>query len=210
MPISAQKIGKLYFPKDLTFPSMHGKLSLPTTGETPATSGPTREIYQMPMAIDKRRIRKSVESRFWSKVDKSGDCWNWTGAKNANGYGLLTFWIDGKAILRGAHRISKQLAGESIDSMHVHHECHNPKCVNPAHLTVLSPGEHTLRHPEAWAHFQIERTHCKRGHEFTPENTLTYQYKGRSAEKHCRECGKAARRQRTLRQQQARTTGGIK
>ena len=28
---------------------MHGKLSLPTTGETPATSGPTREIYQMPI-----------------------------------------------------------------------------------------------------------------------------------------------------------------
>jgi len=27
-----------------------------------------------------------VSARFWSKVDKSGDCWIWTGARDGKGY----------------------------------------------------------------------------------------------------------------------------
>ena len=51
----------------------------------------------------------STEDRFWEKVDKSGDCWEWT-AGLRNGYGQ--FWLDGKNV--GAHRVVMELEGNEI------------------------------------------------------------------------------------------------
>lgn len=43
--------------------------------------------------------------RFWSKVDKTEDCWQWTAARNSeNGYGV--FSIGGR--LHVAHRVAYQ------------------------------------------------------------------------------------------------------
>lgn len=71
-----------------------------------------------------------IEKRFWSKVDKSGDCWEWQAA-TANGYGR--FNVNGFSML--AHRYVLILEGIDIPSgMHVGHHCDNPKCVNRDHL----------------------------------------------------------------------------
>jgi len=70
------------------------------------------------------------EKRFWSKVDKTDNCWNWTAAK-IKGYG--TFGIDGKNYR--AHRYSYELANGPIPTgMHVLHHCDNPRCVRGSHL----------------------------------------------------------------------------
>jgi hypothetical protein len=73
--------------------------------------------------------------RFWSKVDKECseffDCWEWTGGKTVDGYGL--FKLNGRHVL--AHRVSYEIeVGKIPDGMLVLHKCDNPSCVNPDHL----------------------------------------------------------------------------
>ena len=75
---------------------------------------------------------------FWAKVDKSGDCWNWTGAHDGHGYGHLSRWINGRAKNFKAHRYVLMLAGLDIASTDVDHKCFNRSCVRPEHLRAAT------------------------------------------------------------------------
>lgn len=77
-------------------------------------------------------LPKSITDRFWSKVDKSGDCWLWTGGRfGADGY--PAFW-DGTRTMR-AHRFSYELTnGHLPDKLFVCHKCDVKLCVRPDHL----------------------------------------------------------------------------
>lgn len=84
------------------------------------------------------RPRTDPVVRFWSKVEKTGTCWNWTDSPSAQGYGRLG--MDGEKVL--AHRFSWTMyTGENIDGMILDHSCGNRLCVNPAHLRVCSVKE---------------------------------------------------------------------
>lgn len=76
------------------------------------------------------RPKLSEAERFWTKVEKTDTCWNWTAAK-FKGYGI--FRHQGAA--RVAHRISYAWEyGPIPDGIEIDHMCHNHSCVNPKHL----------------------------------------------------------------------------
>jgi hypothetical protein len=75
--------------------------------------------------------RKSLEIRFWEKVNKTETCWLWTGPMNRYGYGM--FKVQEKNV--SAHRVSWLLAGNTIPEGNlIRHKCRNRHCVNPEHL----------------------------------------------------------------------------
>ena len=72
-------------------------------------------------------------ARFWAKVDKSAECWNWTGIRDKDGYGKHRPGV-GLLYMR-THRFSWMIAnGDIPEGAHVLHRCDNRRCVRPDHL----------------------------------------------------------------------------
>lgn len=84
---------------------------------------------------------KNIE-RFKTKlIIQPNGCWEYSGAKDADGYGM--FWYDGKT--KGAHQFSARYLGNLIINKgdQVCHSCDNPPCCNPSHLFVGSSQDNT-------------------------------------------------------------------
>jgi hypothetical protein len=124
-----------------------------------------------------------IEARFWSKVEKADGCWKWRGAKS-QGYGYLTLGGRGAGLMR-AHRLSYTIHhGEIPDGLLVRHKCDNPECTNPDHLDVGTSAENSMDIVKRRRHHRHSQTHCKMGHEFTPENTKI----NKNGHRSCKEC----------------------
>lgn len=86
-------------------------------------------------------------------------CVIFRGAK-INGYGCVR--VEGSTVL--AHRVVWSHFFGPIEG-ELHHVCGTRSCVNVEHLLNMSKEDHTRLHRAG-----KRRSHCKRGHELTPEN----------------------------------------
>lgn len=108
-----------------------------------------------------------IDAKFHAKYQVIDGCWIWQGALLNSGYGLFTDET-GKAVT--AHRWSyRHFKGQIPAGLVIDHICRNPACVNPRHLQAISQSDNIKR--SLLVKMRGARTHCKNGHEFTPENT---------------------------------------
>lgn len=116
--------------------------------------------------------RLTTAERFMAKVSKKPTgCWEWTAYINPKGYGI--FYWDKK--IGGAHRYAlEQKLGIRLSSVEFAcHHCDNPPCVNPDHLFL---GDNSANVQDSIrkgrnSSGNAKKSHCKRGHGFTEENT---------------------------------------
>jgi hypothetical protein len=88
----------------------------------------------------------TLAERFWSKVGQpdANGCWPWLAASDKDGYGFM--WGDERHRKVRAHRVVYELlVGPLTVGLQIDHLCRNRRCVNPAHLELVTARENTLR-----------------------------------------------------------------
>lgn len=117
--------------------------------------------------------------RFWSKIIKTGCCWDWLAYKDSNGYGR--FGLNRKIVR--AHQFSYVLHnGEIPKGLVIDHLCRNPSCCNPEHLEAVPQSENMKR--GKIRSFHRNKKCCPKGHEYNKENT----YYGKNNYRWCKTC----------------------
>ncbi|NOQ62707.1 HNH endonuclease [Mycolicibacterium fortuitum] len=82
----------------------------------------------------------STEDRLWLRVNKTENCWLWTGPVDVWGYGV--FKMSGQS--HRAHRISFELTNGPIpNGLMIDHVCHTPRCVRPDHLRLATAKQNS-------------------------------------------------------------------
>lgn len=144
------------------------------------------------MNLDLSKIPGWFSSRVASFTP--GTCWEWTGALSKGRYGQIPRRIG----TRKAHRfIYELLRGPIPEGMTIDHLCKCTRCVNPAHMEVVSAQENVLR-SDCLGMQNKRKTHCCRGHELAGRNLIIQ----RTGKRNCRECVNAAlRKNRAMRRQ---------
>ena len=135
------------------------------------------------MEILFRRFRKKF-------IIQPNGCWQWVACISPYGYGQFRVG----ATMKQAHRVAYELyigelppfihGGEELD----HVSCSHRSCVNPFHTAIVHHRDNVLRGVGPTAE-NAKKIYCKRGHEFTEENTLNKSDGGRN----CRICTRAIR-----------------
>ena len=137
--------------------------------------------------VKKSKWKLSEEQRFWQYVNKTDNCWIWTGGKS-HGYGNFYVSRNGQESTVQAHVYAYELLVEPVpDGKVLDHLCHTDTavdctdgdgcphraCVRWDHLEPVTGPDNTRRGGNA------VKTHCKRGHPLEGDNLYTQPAGGR-------------------------------
>jgi hypothetical protein len=111
----------------------------------------SRECCSLNRTAEANENRPPVAEVFAKWIDKSGDCWLWTGGVDKDGYGAFSY--AGKT--RRAPVVALELDGRPPQpGQYACHSCDNPPCVRPSHLY---PGTPTQNMADAVARDRVQR-----------------------------------------------------
>lgn len=115
-----------------------------------------------------------VVARFMSKVEQPAHghaCWFWIGSFSSGN--RAAFWLGKNNVM--ASRVSWEIANrrQFPAGLFACHGCDNPQCVNPDHIRADTQSSNIRESRDKGRSTQgiKKQTHCKRGHELTPENS---------------------------------------
>ena len=122
-----------------------------------------------------------LPERLRRRITVEDEHWVWTGYVSKRGYG--------KAYWRGRddylHRITYEICvGPIPEGMEIDHLCRVKICCYPPHLEAV-PHAVNIARGEGGKHHSA-KTHCPKGHEYTPENT--YPNRGNPNWRACKQC----------------------
>lgn len=123
-------------------------------------------------------------TRLLKHVEKTATCWLWKGGLNKKGYGKC---YDGARNEIAHIAFYRLLVGPIPSGLELDHICRVRRCVNPEHLEPVTHAENIRRGRSGAAN--REKTHCSKGHEFTPENT----YRDKQNRRQCLVCKRLQR-----------------
>jgi hypothetical protein len=105
-----------------------------------------------------------------------------------HGHLHVNLWINRKGKTRTVHRlVAAAFIGPCPDGQEVRHLDGNPTNNAVENLKYGTRSENLLDRVRHGTHNNASKTHCKNGHEFTPENTID-----NHGNRGCRECHRVA------------------
>lgn len=111
-------------------------------------------------------------------------CIRWQGHKNSKGYGEVSWRGKRMATHRWVYTLK---IGPIPPGMLVCHTCDVRECCNEDHLFLGTEADNNRDCGNKGRHHNSVKTHCKRGHEFTFENTYLKVTAG-TVMRACKEC----------------------
>ncbi len=117
--------------------------------------------------------------------EPNSGCWLWTGGlrDKKDGYGGVGW---NKQTWRTHKLVYTLLVGPVAEGLDLDHKCRVRLCCNPEHLEPVPRKENIYRGEGVAKHNRL-KTHCRHGHEFTPENTYFFTNRN-SIQRNCKAC----------------------
>lgn len=128
------------------------------------------------------------QAEFIALISIRGKCWAW---RDCCGNRYANCRVGNKQI--GVHRLAYQLfIGRIPGKKDIHHKCGNKWCVNPSHLLCVDRKTHlTDLSPNNLVYKFKRRTHCPKGHAYSPEN-INFINGKYGKQRSCRICRRAS------------------
>lgn len=141
-----------------------------------------------------------IVNKLWERTELKDGHWLWTGAlANGKDQGVIRLNEETYSVSRLALSIYLKLPYKgNWAACHIDSLCRFPNCWNPLHLYQGSASSNTIDSIKLGTHYQVNKTHCKNGHEYTLENTIIVKRSNGRIERQCRICAKIAKEKQRI------------